>query len=203
MKSYSQEKQDLWVVEKLKEKRNGFFVEAGAGNGIRLSNTYLLETEFGWDGICVEPYAPNFVELEQNRSCKCVCTLLDGEFGEETYSSGKVPTDGENPQGYRGGIVSKSTDNTKITNDSFTMQTVTLEYVLDEQSAPTIIDYFSLDVEGAETRILRKFPFNKYKFRILHIERPSAELCKILENSGYVRDGGNRYDCYFVNTNLL
>lgn len=198
MKSYSQHGQDLWVVERLKGKRNGFFVEAGAGNGIRLSNTYLLETEFGWDGICVEPYAPNFAELKKNRSCKCVSSLLDGTFGKATYCSGVVPIDKQNPQGYRGGIVAKDTDNPQIRNDSLIMQTFPLEHILDENSAPRVIDYFSFDVEGAETRILRNFPFERYVFSILHIERSSSELSEILLKNGYVNVGGNCLDSYFI-----
>jgi len=198
MKTYSQHGQDLWVVEKLGGKRNGFFIEAGAGNGIRLSNTYLLETEFGWDGICVEPYAPNFAELKKNRSCKCVCTLLDGKFGEAMYCSGVVPIDKETPQGYRGGIVAKDTDNKKINNDSLTMPTIPLEHMLDENSAPNVIDYFSFDIEGAETRVLRNFPFERYVFSILHIERPSHELSEIFFENGYVSAGGNCLDSYFI-----
>ena len=199
MKSYSQHEQDIWVVNKLKSKRNGFFVEAGAGNGIRLSNTYLLETEYEWDGICVEPFKPNFEELVKNRKSKSVCCLLDGEFGTQTYCSGVVPIDKENPQGYRGGIVASDTDNRTVLNDSIEMSTITLEHLLNENTAPSVIDYLSLDVEGAETRILKNFPFDKYKFSIIHIERPSKELCDILLNNGYKIDGGNCLDKYFVN----
>jgi hypothetical protein len=36
------------------EKRNGFFVEFGAFDGIT-ANTYMLEKEFGWTGILSEP----------------------------------------------------------------------------------------------------------------------------------------------------
>jgi hypothetical protein len=47
-KSKSETRQDLFVLEQLNFKRGGFFVEFGATNGIDISNTYLLEKEFGW-----------------------------------------------------------------------------------------------------------------------------------------------------------
>ena len=47
--------QHLFDLSELEFKRNGFFVEFGAANGIDLSNTYLLETEFSWTGILAEP----------------------------------------------------------------------------------------------------------------------------------------------------
>ena len=51
----SQINQDIFVLYTLNWKRNGFFVEFGATNGVDLSNTYLLEKDFGWKGILSEP----------------------------------------------------------------------------------------------------------------------------------------------------
>src|ERR1017187_1984592 len=49
--SKSQLRQDLMVLSELDFKRGGYFVEFGATNGVTLSNTYLLEKEYGWTGI--------------------------------------------------------------------------------------------------------------------------------------------------------
>ena len=54
-KSRSQLRQDLFVLSQLDFKRNGYFVEFGATNGFNLSNTHLMEKEFGWTGILAEP----------------------------------------------------------------------------------------------------------------------------------------------------
>ena len=63
--------------------------------------------------------------------------------------------------------------------------TVPLLEVLQRNSAPRVIDYFSLDVEGAEMFIMEDFPFDQYLIRILTIERPGMSLRSLLEQHGY------------------
>jgi hypothetical protein len=68
--SKSQFLQDIFVLAVLREKRNGFFVEFGAFEGITSSNTYMLEKMFGWTGILAEPsrtFAP--MALANRSSC--------------------------------------------------------------------------------------------------------------------------------------
>jgi hypothetical protein len=50
-RSRSQILQDLWVCFELGERMNGYFVEFGATNGLKNSNTWLLEKELGWRGL--------------------------------------------------------------------------------------------------------------------------------------------------------
>ena len=70
---YSQLGQDLAVIDFYKEKKDGFFVEIGAVDGIEISNTYLLETKYNWKGICVEAIPDKFEKLVKNRpNSKCI-----------------------------------------------------------------------------------------------------------------------------------
>lgn len=48
-----------------------------------------------------------------------------------------------------------------------------------------MIDYLSLDVEGAESRVLGGFPFGHITFRCMTVERPDAELAGVLADAGY------------------
>jgi hypothetical protein len=77
--SYSQLGQDLEVINYYNNKDNGFFVEIGASNGIELSNTYLLEKQYKWKGICCEPIPKRFAELVINRP-NSIC------FNEAVYN---------------------------------------------------------------------------------------------------------------------
>lgn len=52
--SNSQIKQDLFVLNMCKFKKNGYFVEIGANDAYEDSNTYLLEKGYEWKGIMIE-----------------------------------------------------------------------------------------------------------------------------------------------------
>ena len=50
--SYSQIDQDLHVLRFFCNEKNLFFLDIGANDGKTLSNSYLLEKEYNWNGIC-------------------------------------------------------------------------------------------------------------------------------------------------------
>lgn len=65
-KNWSQAYQDLLVLSILNGKRNGTYLEIGAYHSSTISNTWLLESQFGWDGLsfdiakrCVADWAAN------------------------------------------------------------------------------------------------------------------------------------------------
>ncbi|MEL6721375.1 MAG: hypothetical protein AAFP82_21930 [Bacteroidota bacterium] len=65
--SKAQLKQDLFVLSQLNFKKEGYFVEFGATDGVQLSNTYLLEKSFAWKGILAEPARCWQEQLQQNK----------------------------------------------------------------------------------------------------------------------------------------
>jgi hypothetical protein len=46
--------QDSFVLNVLNEKRNGWYVEVGSSDPVIYNNTYILETEYGWQGVGFE-----------------------------------------------------------------------------------------------------------------------------------------------------
>jgi len=65
--SKSQVFQDLFVIYFSKLKYNGYFIEIGGGNGVDLSNTYLLEKKYKWKGIICEPDRKNQSLIKKTR----------------------------------------------------------------------------------------------------------------------------------------
>jgi len=49
-----QAEQDKFVLNILKEKKNGYFLEIGSNDPININNTYLLEKQYDWKGIMIE-----------------------------------------------------------------------------------------------------------------------------------------------------
>ena len=58
-KFHGQALQDKFVLNVLKNKKNGTFFEIGSHEPIHINNTYTLASEFGWKGIMVE-YCEHF-----------------------------------------------------------------------------------------------------------------------------------------------
>lgn len=208
IKYTSQKGQDKWVIEDIfKGKKDGFFVDLAASDGITLSNTYILEKHFHWKGICIEPNPEFYSRLQKNRNCTCVNDCIDSQEGivEFRFDNKEL-----------GGIIAEDTDNcikyrekqiieARKNNQTTFLKTKTFEQVLVEHKAPQIIDYLSFDVEGAETRILGNFTFDKYIFLSMTIERPTPLLNQTLFDNGYVFVQNSKvmgYDSFYVHQSI-
>lgn len=195
--SASQAAQDLWVIEKVfRKKRSGYFVELGASDGIMASNTLLLETRYGWRGICIEPEQSTFNRLVRNRNCICINACVGSYEGQVEFVT----------QGHLGHVVGYGSTWLEIHKPKVQPKSVSiipLEKILADNNAPQVIDYLSLDVEGYEDEVLLNFPFDKYRFSCMTIETPSARLRERLENEGYlVVNQVPDFDTFFIHRDL-
>jgi len=71
-----QANQDKFVLNILKEKKKGYFVEIGSNHPIKINNTYLLEKIYDWKGIMVE-YNPDFLPLYQEHRTNSIHIISD------------------------------------------------------------------------------------------------------------------------------
>lgn len=161
--------------------QGGYFVDLGAAGGIRASNTYLLETQYQWTGICVEPHPLFYKDLQHNRTANCEEVCIADYNGECRFTASI-----EHP--YFSGITSSLKPFKKDkwggpTAAEIDRKTITLETLLHRNHAPEVIDYLSIDIEGGEVNALAKFPFDKYRFRSISIEGRFAN--DLLLNAGY------------------
>mmetsp|Transcript_17337 Transcript_17337/g.42122 ORF Transcript_17337/g.42122 Transcript_17337/m.42122 type:complete len:168 (-) Transcript_17337:22-525(-) len=89
-------------------------------------------------------------------------------------------------KGPKGGIIGSNFDNKDDKwKEAHRRYTVPLEEIFERHNVPSVIDYFNLDVEGAEEFVLTSFPFDRYRFNVLTIERPTDVVASILTENGY------------------
>ena len=77
-----------------------------------------------------------------------------------------------------------------LKSDSVEFVTTTLTSILDRARAPQVIDFMSIDIEGAELEALKGLDFSKYRvgaFAIEHnFEEPKrTQIRQLLEEHGY------------------
>lgn len=178
---------DKWIIEDVyKGMRGGYFLEAGATNGVNGSATLVLERNYQWTGICVEPILGQFRRILEWRSCSADNRALYSETGlqlEFTHLPQKSGHSGLSQtlrQGTRR-LAESSGACSKVL-----VETVSLMDLLAEHEAPDIIHYFCLDVEGAEYEILRAFPFDR-PHTILAFSIEGAKCDDIMRRNGYKR----------------
>lgn len=178
---FAQVRQDEIVCLLLKRKRNGYFIDLASNDAVKISNTFALEKYFGWNGLCIEPNPMYWGGLSY-RKCNVVGAVIGASTMEEVQF--KYP----NRAGAQGGIVGAQFDNKDPSkfNEDHLRCTVTLLDVFERFRTPKVIDYLTLDVEGAEEFIMQAFPFAQYRFNVLTVERPSDTLKYLLETNGYV-----------------
>ena len=184
--SKSQLKQDLFVLAELDLKKDGYFVEFGAANGIDFSNTYLLEKEFAWNGILAEPAKVWHRALKENRNSRIETNCVWRDSDSILKFSEVDPPELSTIATYI------SSDYHQRQNElSYDVRTISLLDLLKKYNAPNVIDYLSIDTEGSEYEILRKFDFERYQFNVItceHNRTPTREkVYKLLTRFGYVR----------------
>jgi FkbM family methyltransferase len=206
--SRSQIFQDMFVLTVLRNKRNGFFVEFGAGDGVRFSNSFMLEKEFGWSGILAEPNRTFFLQLSSNRSCAVDPRCVWSKTGEtllftETTEAGELSTLSEFAH-------RDLHDRSKQGPIEYKVETVSLNDLLIHHRAPSEIDYLSIDTEGSELSILRSLDFKRWRLNVITVEHnwvPSDReaIHALLSEYGFVRvlTEISLFDDWFVRSGLL
>jgi FkbM family methyltransferase len=192
----SQNKQDEFVLNNFFKKSDGtyitdgFFIEFGAYDGKLYSNTFALE-ELGWKGICIEPIASAFKQLQKNRSCICINGCVSDTTGTALF---REVGDGRE---VLSGLAEKFSDrdinlienyyhapSTYYEVPCFKFSTILKEYGVKK------IDFLSIDTEGNELGILQSLSKDELaSIRFICIEdnlRGNMNLIKFMEDNNFV-----------------
>mmetsp|Transcript_17631 Transcript_17631/g.25734 ORF Transcript_17631/g.25734 Transcript_17631/m.25734 type:complete len:381 (-) Transcript_17631:200-1342(-) len=194
---YSQCRQDRLVMGLLKHadmKNKGFFIDLAANHATSLSNTYHIEQDLDWNGICIEPN-PQYWHSLSHRKCHVVGAVVGAEDSRMKEVKFRMYSDMK-ARAASGGIEEYLT-NKKLPKSKERPERlfiVPISDILKKYNAPPVMEYLSLDIEGAEYDTMKGFPFDSHKFKVMTIERPSEKLTDLLYDKGYLYIGGNNED---------
>lgn len=177
---YSQVGQDRYVLRAFfLDKRDGFFVELGSNDGTEGSNSRAFE-ERGWSGLCIDPFPKNM----SDRTCRIFTEVVDAETGRMVEFR---VADGH------GGIEAYLDRHKESAARYRTVgfKTTTLNEIFQRADTPSVIDFMSIDIEGAELAALRGLSFERYKVNVFALEHnyeepKRSELRAFLESKGYL-----------------
>lgn len=178
---HSQIGQDKYIDEEIfNKKESGFFIDIGAGDGERFSNTLFFEKERKWKGICIEPLPFIFNELIKNRKSICIQSAISNyEKKNEEFTIIKTISYGLSglTNKYDPRHLRRIESDVKLYNgykDTIKVDVYSLQKILNDYTISNI-DFCSIDVEGAELSVLQSINFSKIKIKCFCIENNFAD----------------------------
>jgi FkbM family methyltransferase len=224
----SQMGQDMFLNRWLFKNRGpGFFIDVGAFDGILGSNTFYFEKHLQWKGIAFEPNPSSFEVLRATRSCRLIqgCAYhRDGQvpflaLSERDQRKGAKSRPPRSQlsmvldSNHGGAMLSGIPEHMdqlqwvewirrpmKLNQTRATVSCHRIDTVLND-SGVKIVDYLSIDVEGAELEVLRGIDFERVQVNVIGVEHTHtfSQVYDLLTTAGFEYRGLLFFDEIFVN----
>ena len=198
----AQSGEDILIYDFFKDAPVGFFVEAGAYDGVTFSNTYLLEA-LGWKGLLVEPLRDYARLCELNRPSSIVRQVALGPEG----ATGELEfTCAENQAGaYLSFLSSDDEHIERCGKEQCALKKLRVQYTcLNDLLAGCTnrVNFLSLDVEGMELEVLKGLDIPRYRPEMILVEsdgqRHDEQIEAYLRDLGYCGVGLKGCNRFFV-----
>ena len=176
--NYSEVFQDIFILQCFDGEKEGTYLEIGAADPIIGNNTYLLEKDFGWDGLSIDYDFNEFTHVKHNEVI----------YPQEEFIS-----------------VAKKEWFEERLQPLLLTNAVTCDW-WDIIHGNLIaycgaIDYLQVDIDPPENtyKCLKRLPFDKIDFKVITYEHDAysdggkcrSKSRKFLESKGYVLIAGN------------
>jgi len=174
----------------------GTFVDVGASDGWRFSNTLVFEQN-GWSGVCIEPH-PLYYQLLRLRRTKSLCLEflagtkdLEGvefwitDIGELSSIIGNKDQDAHGKANYAGWR--------KIKVPMRRLDTIMSVYGIRD------VDFLSVDAESADLQVLMGFDFWRFRPRVVLVESNESDdvLTAFMTTAGYVMGKRHYFNLFY------
>lgn len=181
--SYAQHGEDRLVELLLPEGVNSF-IDIGANDGVLFSNTFKF-AKSGAHGLCVEPSKNSYKKLRLNhlfhRNIICINTAISN-------TNGKIYL---RELGYESTLSSVST---KKSNNSYAVECLTFNNILENNPKFIEVDLLTIDAEGHEKEILQGLTKTNFKAKIIIIESDKTQSDALLKFSAL-----RKYNALYIN----
>lgn len=175
-RDFSQMGQSEFVDKLLGAKNNGFFIEAGGFDGESHSNSLFFELHRNWTGIMIEPIPRYFSQiLAKNRRVYAINACIARsrpavvKFQVDHVLSGRLSSMSNE---MRDRIRKDSIIKKFAYVPCFSINTILKAINVNR------VDFFSLDVEGAEPDVIESIDFERTSFRVFSIECCSSDVSR-------------------------
>jgi len=206
--SRSQLLQDIFASFVVHDNFEKTYLEFGATNGVELSNTYMLENEFGWSGVLSEPDPQWITDLKKNRPnskiiTKCIWKKSNEKLKFFSSNHGVLSTLEEFKYSDNESMPRNVNDRVKE-GKNILVETISLNDLVEENFNSICPSYISVDTEGSEFEILNSFNFSKYRPVVFTVEHNFTKLQndidKIMLENNYIRifENFTVFDAWYV-----
>lgn len=167
--------EEWFVLDFFEKARDGIFVDVGAWEPIKGSNTYRLENDLGWSGLAIdalEDLGPAYVAARP-RTRFVAAFVTDADAGESVLHVPSGLTE----------VASGSESFVRIFATPGTTRRVrnrTLDRILSEAEI-TRVDFLSMDIELGEPAALAAFSIDRYRPRLVCVEAHGTTRQPILD----------------------
>jgi FkbM family methyltransferase len=191
VKFSSQAGQDQFLLDNFfRGRRGGIFVDVGAYDGEKHSNTLFFERDMAWKGLCIEPLPEAHARLiTTRRSINEQVCVADFE-GEADFIEAETAGEERLLSGLAERFDPRHIERLDRANAVRTVRrvAVTQLHTLLERHGLYAIDYCSINTQGAEFSILRDLDLARFRVSVFTIanQYDDPRLIELMRAKGYV-----------------
>lgn len=191
----SQLYQDVFASFIIGNKFEKTFLEFGATDGLELSNTYMLENSESWRGVLSEPSPQWHNLLKKNRAnTKIITKCIWSESGKKLdffmSDAGVLSTINKFIESDKNSMPGNTFERKK-SGKVISVETISLNDVIEEYFNNVAPSYISIDTEGSEYEILTTFKLDVYRPKVFTIEHNFTDyqnkIDHLMNSQNYIR----------------
>ena len=209
----SQLYQDIFASSIISNNFDKTFLEFGATDGLKLSNSHMLENFLGWKGVLSEPSPQWHNLLKKNRAntkiiTKCIWSETGKNLDFFMSDDGNLSTLNDFVDSDKNSMPG-NTKARKKAGKVIAVETISLNDVIKQYFDNISPSYISIDTEGSEFKILETFNFKIYRPKVFTIEHNFTELQnkidELMSSNGYERVFREltSFDAWYVSSETL